>query len=82
MLEEKRDLCLVEEHGNELVVLNEARQDAFDRNRLFEALNRFRYTTENLGHSACVNPLCDGVTIAHECAEMRRKRHRCRLRSG
>ncbi len=51
------DLRLVDEHRDELFVLSDVREDAFDRQEALEALHAKRLGLEDFGHTSDVDPL-------------------------
>ena len=65
VLQEQRQPRLVEEHADELLVLRQVRQDAFDRNRLLEALHRLGDAAEDLRHAAVIEAFRDRISVAH-----------------
>src|SRR5450755_3362223 len=61
-----RELRLLDEHADELFVLRDVRQDAFDRNEPFEAFDTECLRAEHLGHTADVDPL-EQIILSERC---------------
>ncbi len=57
VLELRGELRLVDEHGDEVGVVGEVRQDLLDRDRLLEALDAPHARLPDLGHAADGDPL-------------------------
>ena len=63
VLERERQPRLVQEHGHELLVLGQRREDALDGDVLLEPAHRLGDATENLRHAAGGHPLGDAISV-------------------
>ena len=71
VLEEQRQPRLVQEHGDELLVLGQRGQDALDGDVLAEPLQGLGDALEDLRHSTGSNSLCDSITtIGHRAGRL------------
>ena len=75
VLERERQPRLVQEHGHELLVLGQRRQDALDGDVLLEPAHRLGDATEHLRHATGGHPLGDAISvIRHRRPKSRRAR--------
>ena len=75
-----RDLRLVDEHADEVLVLRDVRQDALDRDQALEALDTVGLGPEHLGHTADVDPLEEIVLSERDGLSHGATLGRCRAR--
>jgi hypothetical protein len=75
------DLRLVDEHRDELLVLGDVRQDAFDGEQPLEALDAEGLGLEYLGHASDVDPL-EEVVLAERDGFLQCDRTLVVLRGG
>src|SRR5262249_5065967 len=68
MVEERRELRLADEHGDEVGILRVLGKDALDDDDLLEPIGPDGLAFVDLGHAARGDPLGDLVTAGHVCS--------------
>ncbi len=63
VVQPRAEARLVEKHPDEVLVLREVRQNAFDRDALLEALDALRFADIDLRHAARFQALDDAISL-------------------